>query len=916
MANRYTFSHSNNLNSAHLGFTSGLQADLNTLITNGGASEGTFYLTTDTHRLYIGREVTADTQATGTFTTKTIPIPVNEGIQTVTNLSDLPSAANPGEFYYVTGSNILCIYSGSGSNTSGWVQINANTDTDTIVSSNSVTSATEYQLTNDTSLVAGKTYYAISNSEPYTYTAIEPANLNVSSINTYYEPYRIKYTLTTVQRTYDRNTNSSSSIPDPANITTEFYINSSDIANVLSISAGLTRSAASSNASTISLDGGVSNGHTVTIAGGTNVTLDTTNTNTIAINSASYNLARGTISNDSTPVILKKDNANVDSVYVTAGNHLSLDTSDASGITINHDTPGAATQTGGTDDQYGETSSSTKTINGDTSQTIKIPTIKKDAYGHISSISESTVTLRGIEKVETTATNGQIYLKEQGNANIAISDAHALSYQITVDGSTNTVDNKGNLGTFYSASGVDARIEQALQSANALTYKGTVGSQSATTLTLPTENVQIGDTYLVDTNVANVYTKTLDTTLTNGKTYYTLSDGAFTAVQSPSVGNLSNYYEKVIADGVEGGDLLIATGNEYVPTQDTTVNGAKTYYTRSGSGTSASPYIYTKVTPAAGANPASLEYYENTGIIQDAVTWTYVPSGDDVDTHYSLTSNSANKTITLHNTTTNADINSIQFISGTYITPANIETENSTYKVKFDHNVSNVTPGDYGAGGTGTAASFTNSTFNVPNFHVDEQGHITSASTSTYTLPSAANYLLTNKTGTSSSTYDTTLRLFKDNAESGTISLTGDSTGGVSVGVNSSSHAIEIKHTTLVSAVANNDSLTNFSSNEPTVRVSNDTLPVLTALDIDNYGHVSAYKVTNYLLPDYTVNAGAISSNKATVALRKNNADVNNKISFTSDNLTITDTFTTSGNTTERTYTVNLEWGSFSSSNA
>ena len=37
------------------------------------------------------------------------------------------------------------------------------------------------------------------------------------------------------------------------------------------------------------------------------------------------------------------------------------------------------------------------------------------------------------------------------------------------------IDNKGNLGSFYSATGVDAKIAQAFRGANALTYKGTVG---------------------------------------------------------------------------------------------------------------------------------------------------------------------------------------------------------------------------------------------------------------------------------------------------------------------------------------------------------------------------------------------------------------------------------------------------------
>jgi hypothetical protein len=108
---RYTFANQN-LNNQKLKFLSGLQSNLNTLIANGGATEGAFYLTTDTHRLYIGRTITADG---GTSVSKTIPIPVNEGITTVANVNALYStSANVGEFYYVEEDNILAVKAVSG----------------------------------------------------------------------------------------------------------------------------------------------------------------------------------------------------------------------------------------------------------------------------------------------------------------------------------------------------------------------------------------------------------------------------------------------------------------------------------------------------------------------------------------------------------------------------------------------------------------------------------------------------------------------------------------------------------------------------------------------------------------------------------------------------------------------------------
>ncbi len=107
-------------------FKRGTMDALETLITNKSGIDGTFYLTVDddvlggsnnpnkSSRLFVGR-------ADGSI------VPVNQGIITVTNLSDLTN--NPGEswnkwhagdYAYVTTGNILAIYDGK-----TWKQINA-----------------------------------------------------------------------------------------------------------------------------------------------------------------------------------------------------------------------------------------------------------------------------------------------------------------------------------------------------------------------------------------------------------------------------------------------------------------------------------------------------------------------------------------------------------------------------------------------------------------------------------------------------------------------------------------------------------------------------------------------------------------------------------------------------------------------
>ena len=89
------------------------------------ASNGTFYLTKDTHRLYVG-------------TKDKVAVPVNEGVISVDSVDSLPGVGgsygqpHPGEFYYAKAENILCVYSGPKNpvtGTGGWVQINNNTNT-------------------------------------------------------------------------------------------------------------------------------------------------------------------------------------------------------------------------------------------------------------------------------------------------------------------------------------------------------------------------------------------------------------------------------------------------------------------------------------------------------------------------------------------------------------------------------------------------------------------------------------------------------------------------------------------------------------------------------------------------------------------------------------------------------------------
>lgn len=102
-----------------VGFRVGTQDTVNLMMGQGvrQAEPGHFYLTEDTHRLYVGND------------DKTLS-PVNQGITFVDKIDLLPTFPEgntawkglQGQFYYVINSNILCVCSGE-----TWVQINPDT---------------------------------------------------------------------------------------------------------------------------------------------------------------------------------------------------------------------------------------------------------------------------------------------------------------------------------------------------------------------------------------------------------------------------------------------------------------------------------------------------------------------------------------------------------------------------------------------------------------------------------------------------------------------------------------------------------------------------------------------------------------------------------------------------------------------
>jgi hypothetical protein len=120
-------------------FKYGSQARLDDIIkgtVGSGGESGTFYLTEDTHRLYVGLD------------DKSI-VPVNEGIVTYATLPDPVANKNlAGQFAYIEGSGVLAVHNGK-----QWVHLNP--DTDTTYTLSGFTSKSETNLVTLTSTLTG-----------------------------------------------------------------------------------------------------------------------------------------------------------------------------------------------------------------------------------------------------------------------------------------------------------------------------------------------------------------------------------------------------------------------------------------------------------------------------------------------------------------------------------------------------------------------------------------------------------------------------------------------------------------------------------------------------------------------------------------------------------------------------------------
>lgn len=431
---------------ANVMFKRGTQSSFNNLSTY---QDGCFYLTTDSHRLYIG---TGDNKA-NLVSQSVITYPNWASIEALSNSSSssyAPGLCSEGQFYYAKAENILCTYSNG-----KWIQINPdhNDDHDTYVKSVSV------------------------------------AKNTADTVNGEQLVYDVK--ITQAQKDLKGNNEGA-----PTEVSGKLTISAADLNQVAThTNVGMEAEKSNSKVYLKNSGTGANAAKKVELAGGGSVSVSTDSSNKITISGVdtTYSLNTTTDTTGAKANLQNKDGVTEGSFAVevdgdvltvesnTAGKNGSIKLAHAKTLTLDASyTPHDATT-----DASGNV-------------TLLMPTVSVNEYGHVTFVGTENVTLPRDKDTKVSAVSadnsGKITVKikdENTTAETSVVSGQVLYNKITVNGAEKTVYNQGNLGAFYSSDKVDALITAAKAEMNAMTYCGTITNSKFGQIKGP----QKGDTY-------------------------------------------------------------------------------------------------------------------------------------------------------------------------------------------------------------------------------------------------------------------------------------------------------------------------------------------------------------------------------------------------------------------------------------
>jgi hypothetical protein len=262
----------------------------------------------------------------------------------------------------------------------------------------------------------------------------------------------------------------------------------------------------------------------------------------------------------------------------------------------------------------------------------------------------------------------------------------------------------------------------------------------------------------------------------------------------------------------------VSTGDAYLVASTTTV----------GTGANAVTYNEGDLVIATGTEG-------NDGYISTGLSWTRVPSGDDIDTTYAFSV--ANNTISATPYAGNVagTTETVAIISGG--TALTASTAGSTITINHDAVLGSSKSAGPSANVTGLAAG---DSFSVPYVVADAQGHITTLSQYSVTLPGDEDTKYT--MSVSAGTPAIALSAVGD-AEAARVAFS----AGTALSVTATSNNITYSH-----ANVSKTSTVPAANASGTQLAAEGTIDIVTSVTSNDQGHVTGITVSRYVLPEDT----------------------------------------------------------------
>lgn len=681
---------------ANVMFKRGTQSGFNNLT---AYQDGCFYLTTDSHRLYVGTgNNTADL-----VSQSVISYPNWAAIEALSNKSSAsyaPGLCAEGQFYYAQAENILCTYSNG-----KWVQINPdhNDDHDTYVKSIDVAK-------NDAETEKGK---------------------------------QLVYDVRITQAQKDLKGNNESAVtPD---VSGQIVISATDLGQITThTDVGVEAEKTTDNKVYLKNNGvGASATAKVELAGEGSVSISTSNSNKITISGIDTTYSLNTTTNTTgAKAALQTQNGTTESSFAievdnsalivtsnTAGKNGSIKLAHAKSLQSNS----AFTPVDATTDDSGNV-------------TLSMPIVSVNEYGHVTAVGTQNVTLPRDKDTKVSAVSaddsGKITVKiKDENTTVetpVVSDA-VLYHKITVDGAEKTIYNQGDLGAFYSSDKVDTLITAAKSEMNAMTYCGTVTKSAFGQITGP----QKGDTYkaaesfTIGSGSSAVDVNTGDLIIYNGADAAAGTAGDIVKWEViPSGDDIDTTYNMSLSN------TTIQLNNEVNNKTAGTivVKGADGIIVKNDSGLSIGHENSVTAGSAAGTKgdrsfTIPTINYDKYGHITGQGPATTIEFPADKDTTYTFGSDATSKTVSLKNSSevvtgslqfTTSDNNLVVSLSNVVADKPVVDLKLVTVAQSNSASASNVSYSPLSGGDT--------QTFTVPKAKVDEYGRVTGFENQTISL--------------------------------------------------------------------------------------------------------------------------------------------------------------------------------------